>query len=69
MEKGSISQAIQVTQRSHESNEKREIAGLLETMGRYKLPEDFILTEDTEDLFEKDGPNIIVKTVWKWLLE
>ncbi|MEZ5336022.1 MAG: DUF4143 domain-containing protein [Methanolobus sp.] len=69
MENGSISQAIQVTQRLHKSNEKREIAGLLEAMDRYKLPEGLILTEDTEDSFEIDSRNIIVKPVWKWLLE
>ncbi|MBP1910321.1 putative AAA+ superfamily ATPase [Methanolobus bombayensis] len=34
-------------------------------MDRYKLSEGLILTEDTEDLSEKDGPNIIVKPVWK----
>ncbi|MDI3485846.1 MAG: hypothetical protein PWQ50_1066 [Methanolobus sp.] len=40
----------------------------MEAMYRYKLKEEFILTEDTEDVFDKDGRKIIVMPVWKWLL-
>jgi hypothetical protein len=69
MESGSITKAIQVTQRIHGSNEGRELGGLMEAMDRYKLQEGLILTEDTEDVFDKDGRKIIVMPVWKWLLE
>jgi predicted AAA+ superfamily ATPase len=58
-----------VTQRIHGSNEGRELGGLMEAMDRYDLQEGIILTEDTEDVFDKDGRKIIVKPVWKWLLE
>ncbi len=69
MEQGSITRAIQVTQRLQKSNEKRELAGLLEAMDRYKLPEGLILTEDTEDVIEVNGRKIMIKPVWKWLIE
>ena len=69
MESGSITKAIQVTQRIHGLNEGRELGGLMEAMDRYDLQEGLILTEDTEDVFDKDGRKIIVMPVWKWLLE
>ena len=48
---------------------QREINGLLEAMGKYKLNECLILTLETEDLINLDGKKIIIKPVWKWLLE
>ena len=64
-----IVQAIQVTQNLDDSNKSREIAGLLEACNRYKLKEGMILTYDQEDDLIVDGKKIVVKPVWKWLLQ
>jgi uncharacterized protein len=48
---------------------KREIEGLLEAMEKFRLKKGMILTnsEEGEEIIEKK--KIIVKPVWKWLLE
>ena len=64
-----IVQAIQVTQNLDDGNKSREIAGLLEACNRYKLKEGMILTYDQEEDIIVDGKKIVVKPVWKWLLQ
>lgn len=64
-----IVQAIQVTQNLDDDNKSREIAGLLEACNRYKLKEGMILTYDQEEDLIVDGKKIVVKPVWKWLLQ
>lgn len=65
-----IIQAIQVTKSLSDINtNKREIDGLIEAMNIYDLKEGLILTDDEETEFSQDGFNIIVKPIWKWLLE
>jgi len=67
--KGRITKAIQVTYELNEQNKDREIKGLLEAMKHFKLKEGLLLTYDQEDEMEVDKKKIIVKPVWKWLLE
>ena len=65
-----IIQAIQVTKSLSDSNtSKREIDGLIEAMKVHDLKEGLILTDDEENEFIQDGFKIIVKPIWKWLLE
>ena len=68
--KGSrISQAIQVTFALKDNNREREIKGLIEALEKNKLKEGLILTEHQEGLIRKKNKKIIIKPVWKWLLE
>jgi len=64
-----VVQAIQICWKINDENQDREINGLLEAMQEFKLKESLILTFDQEDKFEIDGKKIIVKPVWKWLIE
>lgn len=68
-ERNKIRQVIQVTHVLHKENEEREIAGLLEVMKLYHLQEGLILTNDQEKHLHREGYNIVVLPVWKWLLE
>lgn len=64
-----IIQAIQVTQNLDESNKNREIEGTLEALKKYKLKKGLILTYNQDEEINIDNKKIIVKPVWKWLLE
>ena len=68
-EKEKITQAIQVCYDFNEENKDREINGLLECLNKFKLKKGLILTFNQEDKFEINGKNIILKPVWKWMLE
>jgi len=48
---------------------KREADGLIEAMKEYKLKEGLILTLDKEEELVVEGKKIIIRPVWKWLLE
>ena len=52
---------------------EREILGLTEVMDEYSLEEGLILTMDDEEAVKVEGKNgkkiIMVKSVWKWMLE
>jgi len=63
-----VNQAIQVTHTLN-GNRDRELKGLIEALKLYKLKEGLILTTDEEDEFIKDKKKIVVKPIWKWLLE
>lgn len=63
-----ITQAIQVTHNLQE-NRDREFNGLLEALHMYKLKEGLILTSDLEEEIIENKKKIIIKPVWKWLLE
>jgi predicted AAA+ superfamily ATPase len=52
-----------------EETKKRELEGLIEALETYGLNEGIILTEDEEYDVVLKGRRIIVKPVWKWLLE
>ena len=65
-----ITQAIQVSLKLDDPvTKQREIAGLLEAMRRYKLKDGYILTLENEELLGPDNKKIIIKPIWKWLLE
>lgn len=65
-----ITEAIQVTQNLENSDtRKRELEGILDAMEAYNLKMGLILTDDTEDEIEIEGKKIIVKPIWKWLLQ
>ncbi len=38
-------------------------------MAEFKLTEALILTYDQEDILKSDEKTIIIKPVWKWLIE
>lgn len=62
--------AIQVCRTLFEAEtKKRESEGLIEAITLYGLTEGMILTEDEEDELNVEGYKIIVKPVWRWLLE
>ena len=48
---------------------KREVEGLVEALKEYNLKEGLILTLDKEEEITYGDKKIIVKPVWKWLLE
>jgi len=68
-EKLKIIEAIQVCFNLNEKNEKREFKGLLESMKKFNLKKGLILTYNQEDKLKKENKKIIIKPVWKWLLE
>jgi len=61
--------AIQVCYEFTKENQERETAGLLKAMAEFKLTEALILTYDQEDILKSDEKTIIIKPVWKWLIE
>ena len=61
--------AIQVCYNLGEENREREISGLKEAIKQFKLKEGLILTDNQEEELKLDGKRIIIKPVWKWLLE
>ena len=69
VEKDKVRQAIQACYELNEENKDREINGLIEAMVQLKLKEGLILTYSQDDHFAIQGMSIIVKPVWKWLLE
>lgn len=65
-----ITKAIQVSLTlQNPTTKKREIYGLLDALKTYNLHEGLILTMEDEETIEKDGKKIVIKPVWKWLLE
>jgi len=47
----------------------REIKGLVSAMDTFKQKTGLILTYDQEDEMAIENKKIVVKPVWKWLLE
>ena len=68
-EKSAVTEAIQVTAHFNIDNREREVNGLLEAMDAFALKKGLILTQDAEDLLKIDSKSIIVKPIYKWLLE
>jgi len=64
-----ITQAIQVCYNFNADNKDREINGLLSALKEFDLKEGIILTYNQEDEFVVENKKIIIKPVWKWLLE
>ncbi len=53
----------------HEKTRQREVNALMKAMDELKLKTGLILTDDTEEKMTADGKVIIVKPIYKWLLE
>lgn len=65
-----IKKAIQVCRTLKDENtKKRELKGLEEALDTFGLNEGMILTDDEEYEMVLEDHRIIVKPVWKWLLE
>lgn len=61
--------AIQVCYDLNDKNKDREIQGLLEAVKKFKPKNYFILTNSQDDEILIENKKIIVKPVWKWLLD
>lgn len=68
-EKDKITHAIQVCFDFNEENKDREINGLMEVLKEFGLKEGVILTYNQTDEFLVEGTKILIKPVWKWLIE
>jgi uncharacterized protein len=68
-EKGKIINAIQVCFKLDIQNKDREINGLYEAMEEFNLKTGLILTYNHEEKLTFKNKKIIIKPVWKWLLE
>lgn len=68
-EKNKPCEAIQVTLALEPQNREREINGLLEAMRQYKLKNGVILTLEESAEIETEGKKILVKPIWRWMLE
>lgn len=64
-----ILQVIQACYQLTKENKEREIAGLAGAMREFKLKEGLILTYEQEEELIVEGKKIIIKPIWKWLLE
>jgi len=64
-----ITKAIQVCYSLDEDNKQREIKGLMEALSKFNLKEGMILTYNQDDKIETEGKKIIIKPLWKWLME
>ena len=53
----------------NEENRDREIKGIVTALKTFNLKLGFILTYNQEDEFLIENKKIIIKPVWKWLLE
>lgn len=67
-EKTRITQAFQVCYTLNADNREREINGLLEAMEKFSLKKGTIMTFDQEERIKKNGKEIIVIPLWRWLL-
>lgn len=68
-EEKKITLAIQVCYLFTDENRDRECEGLLEALAGFGLEQGLILTSDQDDELDYKGKKIILKPVWKWLLE
>lgn len=64
-----ITEAYQVCYILDDFNKEREIGGLVEALNKFNLKEGLILTNNQEDHFVIESKKVIIKPVWKWLLE
>lgn len=67
LEKGEISQAIQVCFHLNPDNRERELTGLVDALRKYQLTEGILVTLSQEDYFEVEGYSIRVVPSFKYL--
>ena len=68
-DKNTIIQAVQVTRNLDQTNEKREFEGILNSFERLKIKDGLILTENQDETRTIHNKKIMIKPIWKWLLE
>ena len=68
LEKGAITQAIQVCMELNADNQSREYDGLIDALKFYKLTEGYIITLNQEDVFQIENLKIKVIPYHKWQL-
>lgn len=66
-EKDKITRAIQVTYKLEEHNELRELKGLMNALIKFNLKEGIIITQNQEDIIEKENKKIKVIPAKKFL--
>jgi len=64
-----IIKVVQVCFELNEENRERELNGLIEALGKFKLNRGLILTYNQEDKLEINRKKIEIIPVWKWLLK
>ena len=64
-----VKEAIQVCWNLTQTNQEREVNGLIEVLDKFKLKHGLVLTNDQEDELKVKGKKVAVKPVWKWLLQ
>jgi hypothetical protein len=69
VENKTVRSVIQVTWEMNENNREREIEGILAAMHEFQQKNGLILTLNQEEEIARENKKIIVKPVWKWLLE
>lgn len=68
-EKNNIVQALQVTRKIEQTNEKREFNGLINALDRLNIKNGLILTENQNEIRTVGSHKIIIKPIWQWLLK
>ena len=68
LEKGAITQAIQVCMELNADNQSREFDGLIDALKFYKLTEGYIIKLNQEDVFQIENLKIKVIPYHKWQL-
>jgi predicted AAA+ superfamily ATPase len=64
-----IKDAYQICWELNEENKVREVDGLLDALGKYKLKVGYIITRNQEMEIKKDKKIIKIIPIWKWLLQ
>lgn len=64
-----ISEAIQVCYALDKDNKEREVKGLVESMGKFRIKESIIITHEQEEEIKTSGKTIKVIPAFKWLLK
>ena len=62
-------QAIQVTSAINQSNQDREINGLLEAMNKLNINYGIVLSKETEKTVKINKNELSIIPIWKWLLQ
>lgn len=68
-EKTRLVEAIQVCYTLDNENKEREINGILEAMTEFGIKTGTILTFNQEEEIKREGKKILIRSIWKWLLE
>jgi len=64
-----ITSAIQVCYEVNDENKDREMDGLIEALEKFNLKKGLVLTYNQEDEINIENKKIILKPVWRWMME